>query len=154
MTLSEDLQQVSIQPLVPEDQDEVKSLILAGLAEHWGDLDPSLNLDLNDLTRSYAGEVFLVARLRGKIVGTGALVGREGSVGEIVRMSVARPYRRLGIGCLILERLCQQARLRKYHRLVLETTDTWDEVIAFYLNFGFEITHNQDNDVYFKKELG
>jgi hypothetical protein len=57
---------ISIQPFQSEDQAEVKSLILAGLVEHWGRLDPSKNPDLEDIQSSYAGAVFLVARTQGR----------------------------------------------------------------------------------------
>ena len=72
----------------PSDQQEAKALILAGLAEHWGILDLSLNPDLNDIASTYAGADFLVARIAGRIVGTGALVPCGAGSAEIVRMSV------------------------------------------------------------------
>ncbi len=34
-----DTQQISIKPFEGEDQEAVQSLILAGLAEHWGEID-------------------------------------------------------------------------------------------------------------------
>lgn len=45
-----DAQQISIKPFESEDQEAVQSLILAGLAEHWGEIDPTLNPDLNDIS--------------------------------------------------------------------------------------------------------
>ncbi|MCP4415536.1 MAG: hypothetical protein GY805_02870, partial [Chloroflexi bacterium] len=44
---------IVIRPFHPQDQSATKQLILAGLVEHWGELDPSLNPDLNDIARSY-----------------------------------------------------------------------------------------------------
>ena len=38
-----DTQQISIKLFESEDQEAVQSLILAGLAEHWGEIDPTLN---------------------------------------------------------------------------------------------------------------
>jgi hypothetical protein len=38
--------------------------------------------------------------------------------------------------------------------IVLETTETWHEVIAFYQRSGFEITHYKGGDVYFELVLG
>jgi len=37
----------------PTDQEDAKALILAGLADHWGELDPTLNPDLNNIAESY-----------------------------------------------------------------------------------------------------
>jgi putative acetyltransferase len=68
-------------------------------------------------------------------------------------MSVAVEMRRQGVGYSILENLCEYARSRGVHRLVLETTETWSEVIEFYQRFGFQVTHSQGGDVYFTFEL-
>ncbi|NJM41769.1 MAG: hypothetical protein HC853_13925 [Anaerolineae bacterium] len=40
------------------DQAQVRRLVLLGLQEHWGKLDRSLNQDLNDIVKHYAGAVF------------------------------------------------------------------------------------------------
>jgi putative acetyltransferase len=144
---------VVISPFQPADQKQVKELILSGLSEHWGALDSTLNPDLNDIANTYEKEVFLVARLEKRIVGTGALVHRTDEYAEIVRMSVAKDMRRQGIGNLILRQLIATAVKKGYQRVILETTHTWKEVIAFYLEYGFNITHEQDGDVYFEKVL-
>lgn len=138
------LQRVSIEPFQSQDQQAVRSLVLAGLAEHWGQVDPALNPDLNDMAASYKDATFLVARLDARIVGCGALVPRSDQTAEIVRMSVASEFRRQGIGREILTRLCQEAGKSGYRRIVLETTSTWDDVIRFYERFGFRVTHRRD----------
>jgi len=143
----------SITPFHPDDQAAVKQLILAGLVEHWGFLDPTKNPDLENITVSYAGTTFLVARLGSDIVGTGALVAHQAGTAEIVRMSVAQQHRRSGIGQRILDALIAQARAQGFHQVILETTATWQEVIEFYLRCGFRITHYLDGDVYFLLEL-
>jgi putative acetyltransferase len=142
-----------ILPFQPENQAEVKSLILAGLAEHWGTLDLTLNPDLNDIGSTYANAVFLVVWHQGEIVGCGALVPRSNGTAEIVRMSVVAKMRRRHVGRQILEALVQHARDSGYQKVVLETTETWKEVIEFYLRFGFRITHYQDGDAYFALDL-
>lgn len=138
------LQRISLEPFESRDQQAVQSLILAGLAEHWGQVDPALNPDLNDIAASYKDATFLVARLDGRIVGCGALVPRSDRTAEIVRMSVASEFRRQGIGKEILARLHQEARQSGFRRIVLETTATWDGVIRFYERFGFRVTHRRD----------
>ena len=153
-----DSPEITLLPFQPADQAAVKDLILAGLAEHWGTLDPSKNPDLDDIAASYAaasnvGAVFLVARHQDRIVGTGALVPRQYGAAEVVRMSVAADWRRQGIGRMILQALVGRARQTGFKRIILETTETWQEVIAFYLSFGFRITHYQDGDVYFEFTL-
>ncbi len=145
--------EISIEPFRPEDQAEVKALVLAGLVDHWGVLDPTLNPDLNDIVASYARATFLVARRAGRVVACGALVPRGEGLGEVVRMSVARAERRRGLGRQVLERLLEEARAAGLRRVVLETTETWSEVIAFYLQAGFRITHHAGGDAYFEKIL-
>jgi putative acetyltransferase len=134
---------LTFRPFSPADQAEVKDLVLGGLVDHWGVLDPAKNPDLEDIFTSYAGATFLVARLAGRVVGAA----------EIVRMSVARDLRRRGLGRRILTCLVEQARRDGLSRVVLETTATWQEVIDFYLDYGFRITHFADGDVYFAMDL-
>jgi GNAT superfamily N-acetyltransferase len=146
-------QDITILPFQPEYQAEVKNLVLAGLVGHWGTLDPTKNTDLNDISHTYAKGIFLVAWQNNQIVGTGALLPTSNETAEIVRMSVAANMRRKGIGRMILEKLCERAKFAGYKRLVLETTETWSEVIEFYIQFGFRITHYLDGDVYFALDL-
>jgi ribosomal protein S18 acetylase RimI-like enzyme len=144
---------ITIAPFRPEDQAQVKSLILAGLGEHWGTIDPTKNPDLDDIRTTYASATFLVARRQGRIVGTGALVPRSDGVAEIVRMSVAKDLRRRGVGRLILQQLIERAQAAGYRQVILETTATWREVIEFYQRCGFHITHYRDSDVYLALDL-
>jgi putative acetyltransferase len=148
-----DLRTLSLRPFRPEDQDAVKALILAGLKEHWGTLDPSLNPDLDDIATTYADATFLLACQGSRIVGTGGLKPRDTDAGEIVRMSVAAGCRRRGIGRRILDALIAAARDQDFARIILETTQTWAGAVAFYQAAGFEITHHQDGDVYFVMHL-
>ena len=145
--------EITLLPFHPEDQAAVKQLVLAGLAEHWGQIDPTRNPDLNDIAASYSSATFLVAWTLGRIVGCGALVPRSEKTAEIVRMSMAAEMRRQGIAHRILDHLVEIARNKGYRQVILETTVTWVEVIEFYLHCGFHITHYQEGDVYFALDL-
>ena len=127
--------QVEIRPFEPEQQIKVQELILAGLAEHWSYLDEDKNPDLKDIAVSYRDATFLVAWVDGEIVGTGAFILRSESRVEIVRMSVLKEWRRYGIGWQILNELCQRAYRDGYSEVILETTETWRDVIKFYQRF-------------------
>jgi putative acetyltransferase len=142
-------QEIVLKPFQPEDQEAVKRLILQGLEDHWGVLDPTKNPDLDDIATNYANAVFLTAWKNERIIGTGALVPRGESLAEIVRMSVAGELRRHGVGKMILRALCRKATELGISRIVLETTETWHEVIAFYERNGFRVTHRQEGNVYF-----
>lgn len=142
-----------IRPVNPTDQVKAKTLILDGLIEWWGTLDPTLNPDLDDIARHYADEIFLVAYQGADLVGTGALIKEDGRTGRVVRMSVAKSARRQGIGKQILNELIQHGTNRGYQRIVLETTATWTSTVAFYERYGFRTTHFANGDRHFVMEL-
>lgn len=152
--LTSSLQETLIlRPFQPQDQDAAKGLILDGLVEHWGFLDSTLNPDLNDIAHAYANGCFLTAWQEKTLIGTGAFLPVDEQTIQIVRMSVRKSHRRLGVGKQILDALLQEATRRGYRRAILETTATWTEVIAFYLRCGFVITHHAEGDVYFERWL-
>jgi ribosomal protein S18 acetylase RimI-like enzyme len=137
-----------------ENQAIVQDLINSGLGDHWGHIDPSMNPDLFDISVAYQHDTFLVAWQYNEIIGTGALVRKSHSTGEIVRMTVRREYRRLGIGTRILNALVEIAKDCGYRKVILETSKNWHDVINFYLSYGFQITHYTQEDVYFELILG
>ncbi len=95
--------------MAPNDQTQVRDLVLAGLAEHWGDVDPALNGDLDDLARFHPGSTTLVAELDGRIVGTGTMVPRDGHTAELLRVSVAPDQRRSRLAQTIVDQLVERA---------------------------------------------
>ena len=133
----------------PEDQPAACELILQGLSEHWGALDQSLNPDLADIAATYGQAIFLVAVVGPELVGTGALIPEREGVGRIVRMSVAQTWRRQGVGRQILAELLRRAAPAGYRQIVLETTATWAEAIAFYRNNGFREVGVWEGDMHF-----
>lgn len=146
--------QIMIRPFQPKDQSATKQLILAGLAEHWGKLNPTLNPDLNGIASSYRGQTFLVAVQGKNIVGCGALIEEDvGDYGRIVRMSVDTQKRRQGIGRLLLHKLQTAAQQRNFSKIVLETTQTWQNSITFYQSNGFQIVGHRNGNIHFEKNL-
>jgi ribosomal protein S18 acetylase RimI-like enzyme len=142
-------------PFSPTDQEAAKQLILDGLAEHWGTLDLSLNLDLNDIQANYidSGGVFIVVEAEGKLIGTGALLPQGNHAARIVRVSVHPDFRRAGIGRAITAHLIESARLTGYAKLLVETTDTWEPAIRLYQDFGFVEVDRYDGDVHMEMKL-
>ncbi|MRR29136.1 N-acetyltransferase [bacterium] len=102
--------EILIDKFQPQDQCEAKGLVLAGLVEHWGFLDPTLNPDLNDIAASYQEGLFLVAKQKKKIIGTGALLPLSEDIAEIMHMLVTSALRRSGLGSAILRILCEYAK--------------------------------------------
>jgi putative acetyltransferase len=130
-------------------------LVLAGLADHWGTLDPTMNPDLNDIAGWYAPQngQTVVAVLNGEIVGTGTLREIDPDRAELVRMSVSSAHRGQGLGTGLVQHLAGLARTSGYQNLICETTDTWQVAIALYLACGFEIYDQHDGDYYFRLPL-
>lgn len=139
-----------IRPFSPTDQAAAKALILAGLEEHWGELDLSLNPDLNNIQTSYInkGGVFLVVEIDNKIVGTGALSPEGNNAARIERVSVHKDFRRRGMGQAITAALVEAASQTGYAKVLVETTETWDPAVRLYQEFGFVEVDRYDGDVH------
>jgi GNAT superfamily N-acetyltransferase len=143
---------VCVRPFRGEDQSAAKALILDGLRERWGTIDPARNPDLDDLAAAFAGGAFFVAERGSRLIGTGGWTPAPGGEAEIRRMWVARDLRRTGIGGAILRRLIEDIRTSGRRRIILETTSTWDDAVAFYRAHGFAPSHRRDGDTYFLRE--
>jgi GNAT superfamily N-acetyltransferase len=70
-------------------------------------------------------------------VGTGCLVPQSEETAQVVGMSVAGASRRNGVGRGILEALLNHARARGFRRLILTTSEGWEDAIGFYGACGF-----------------
>jgi putative acetyltransferase len=137
---------IEVHDFRPEFDDAVRALILRGLAEHWGTVDPTLNRDLVDMAATYSGGRTLVARDGDRVIGTGTVIPRDADSAEIVRMSVALEHRRTGLGRRLVEDLAEIARRWGMARVVLETSAHWTEVVQFYERCGFTATHYEDGE--------
>jgi GNAT superfamily N-acetyltransferase len=146
---------VRIRPVRESEQETARRLILDGLGEHFGTIDEFRNQDLRDIAASYlaAGHPFLVAKADGMLVGAGALVIENGVCGRIVRMSVARAYRRQGIGRALVTRLVSIAHQCGLARLCVETNADWPEAIGLYRHCGFQEFARGDGSVYLELDL-
>lgn len=130
---------ISIRPFRPEDQQACRTLVLAGLGEHFGVIDSARNPDLDDITAHYVvpGRLFVVAESAGMLVGTGALILDGPATGRLVRVSVHREHRRRGIGRALVDHLIVCARWRGYAQLLVETNHDWEDALALYRACGF-----------------
>jgi GNAT superfamily N-acetyltransferase len=144
-----------IRPFRASDQDAARQLILAGLGEHFGFIDETLNPDVDDIEAHYlaSGSQFIVAEMDGILVGTAALVEEAPRIGRIVRLSTERGYRRLGIGRLLVDRLLQLAHQQGLHRILVETNHDWPEVVRFYESQGFNEYQRDQESVHLYLKL-
>jgi ribosomal protein S18 acetylase RimI-like enzyme len=137
------------------DQARVQRLILAGLGDHFGEIDPKLNPDLDDITASYvaSGHTFVVGEIEGTIVAAGGLIRVQEDLGRLVRVSVAGEYRRKGIGQAIIVYLLKVARQNGYRRLLVETNHDWTDAIALYQRCGFREYDRDEESIHMRLDL-
>jgi ribosomal protein S18 acetylase RimI-like enzyme len=146
----------TIRPFTASDQPAARALVLAGLGEHWGYIDETLNPDLDDIAAAYPPEtsLFLVVEdPTGALIGAGCLTEDDPTTGRLVRMSVASTARGQGIGRRLVAALESAAFDRGYTRLVCETTEDWTDAVGLYLATGFTETGIWDGDRHFEKLL-
>ncbi len=145
---------IRIRPFAPADQSAARALILEGLREHWGWLDPDLNPDLDNIAASYttSGHIFLIAEIEHRLAGTGALE-IHGDSGQIVRVSVSPKYRRRGAGRALVVALLEAARARGLARVWMETNDDWGDAIGLYRQCGFREYDRREGCVFMELDL-
>jgi GNAT superfamily N-acetyltransferase len=146
---------VSIRPFRPSDQAAARQLILAGLGEHFGQVDAARNPDLDDIRVSYPAPraTFLVAEIGANLVGTAALVAENPSSGRVVRMSVHPVFRRRGIARALLAQLVGLARQQGMRQVLVETNTDWHAAIALYVRTGFVEYHRDEESIYMRLAL-
>ncbi len=146
---------LTIRPFTPSDQVPARDLVLEGLGEHFGWIDESRNPDLDDIAAHYLarGHLFVVALVGETLVGTGALIGVDKQTGRLVRMSVHRDWRRLGLGRALVAHLVAAARERGYRRVVVETNNDWWDAIGLYRRCGFHEYDVDEGNVYLAQNL-
>lgn len=102
------------------------------------DVEARLALDMEQLGMYAPPDGCLVLATVGScVVGSGALRKIGADVGEIKRMVVSPQYRRNGIGRTLLARLIDEARIRGYRRLRLDTSGFMEAAQALYRSAGF-----------------
>lgn len=145
---------ITIRPFVPSDQQAARDLILAGLAEHFPDLDPAYNPDLDDIWQAYVarGHVFIVAEEGDRLVGTGGLLV-QATEGQLVRVSVAHDRRGRGHGRVLVEHLVAAAQARRLARVWMETNDDWHAAQALYRACGFHEFDHREGCVFMRRQL-
>ena len=153
------MSRLRVEALSAATHDAVRQLILAGLADHWGELDETLNPDLDNLFESYGhGRTLVVLDEHEAVIGTGTIVPRGDRTAEILRMSVSRAQRRGGVGRMLVDELIAIACGWLCDRVILETSTAWTEVVTFYQYCGFAITHLEDgefgSDTWFERRIG
>jgi putative acetyltransferase len=83
------------------------------------------------------GVAFFLVRHGGEAVGCGGIQLFGSEYGELKRMYIRPPYRGLGLGRQLIDRLIEHARMQGVSVLRLETGIHQDEAIRLYEGMGF-----------------
>jgi ribosomal protein S18 acetylase RimI-like enzyme len=146
---------IKIREFQVSDQAVVKELVLQGLGEHFGRINPDLNPDLNDINHTYvaAGHYFVVAEIDDLIIGGAALIKEKPHTGRIVRVTVSPRQRRAGIGRKLIEHLLQTAVEKQYRQILVETNHDWYDAIRLYERCGFREFDRDEESIYLSLTL-
>lgn len=115
------------------------------LEEHLKDMrriSPPESVHALDLERLRKPEIsFWTAWEKSELAGCGALKRLDAEHAEIKSMRTATPYRRKGVGKLILEHLLSEARMQGYRRISLETGSMafFEPARSMYASYGFKV---------------
>ena len=146
--------EISVRAFRPDDQEAVRAIVEAGFEARFGHVDRGLNADLVDIAASYSsgGSVFLVAERDGAIVGTIGLLLAD-TRAQVVRLSVGKEHRRLGVATALLNAVIAVARRRCIPEIVAHTQPEWDDATGFYVSRGFEPFGRDEIDVHLRLRL-
>ena len=109
----------------------------------WQDAGEGIHLQRSDepdeiqKKLQYDPDLFLVAEVEGRIIGT-VLGGFDGRRGMVYHLAVEKAYRRQEIGRLLMEELEKCLRAKGCIRYYLLVTRDNAEAIAFYENQGWQ----------------
>jgi tRNA pseudouridine38-40 synthase len=120
----------------------------------------SFDKELMDLPQPYhePNGCIIKAMHNGEIVGVVALKPLSEQISEIKRLFVKPAYHGFGIGRMLLEKVMNEANLKNYKKIRLDTLERLEAAVALYRKYGFEeiapYNFNPENDIiYFEKEL-
>lgn len=127
------IENLEIRPYLEKDE--------AGVVALWEEVfpdSPPWNVPEEDIARKLKvqRELFFVAELKGKIVGT-AMAGFDGHRGWVYSLAVDERYRKQGIGKALMKRVENDLRTIGCTKLNLQVRSTNTVVVDFYKNLGY-----------------
>jgi len=128
----------------PQDNEAVKELHYAGLAQFGATVDPYYDSDLNDIENVYINNHgdFIIGTEGGEIVAIGAIRQKSNGCGEIKRIRVRQDCQRRGYGRKILRKLMEIAAEMGYTELILDTVAGNTPAQRLFEKSGFTETHH------------
>ena len=140
-----ELDQITIRPILPEDNEALAQVIRTTLKEFGADkpgtvyFDPTTD-DLYALFKT-PGSIYHVAVYKGQVVGGGGIFHSDGlpeDTCELVKMYLMASARGLGLGRLLIQKSLDAAKQMNYKKVYLETMPELKQALKTYEHFGFE----------------
>jgi putative acetyltransferase len=138
VTFSQEKRDVSIETFRPDDQHAFDALNRAWLTS-YGLLEPPDERQLTDPVGQIiapGGQIF-VARRKGDVVGTCAVLPHHQGVMELAKLTVAPEAQGLGLGRRLVQACMAYARGRETRRLVLLSNSRLGAALRLYEGLGF-----------------
>ena len=126
---------LQIRPYLEKDQQ--------GVAALWDEAFPDnspWNVPEDDIKRklNVQRELFLVAEIKGEIVGT-AMAGFDGHRGWVYYVAVSKQHRRRGIGRALMDRVEKSLKDMGCPKLNLQVRSSNRDVVEFYKRLGYDV---------------
>jgi len=139
--------EITVRQFQSRDQERCREIILSGLGDHFTEIYPELNPDVEDIYSFYVlqGHLFLVALQDREIVATGGLLRECPEVCRLVRVSVDKSTRRKKIGRKIVRALINSASNLGCQRINVETNHDWHAAIHLYSSCRF-VEYDRDEE--------
>jgi putative acetyltransferase len=145
----------AIYPYEPLDQSSVKEFILNNLAEFGFTYNKEYDNDLDDPQAYYidTGGAFYVFKIKGKIIGTIAVINKSKTTAEFKRLYVSKDQQGRGLGSQLIQTALQFCKDKKFTKVVLETNKKFTKAHSLYKTLGFNIIGEDDRSLYMEKIL-
>jgi len=121
-----------LRPFSPNDIPAIAAVVRESLRENY---PATIYVDIHKWWR----EGFLVAEEDSRIVGFVAGVSNAPQNARILMLAVQEPYRRRGIGSLLMDAFLRQCAMRAMRTVELEVRVSNVNAVQFYQRYGFQI---------------
>lgn len=131
----------------PDDQSEVKKLIISILNEFGFKYDPKhTDSDLENPMKFYQGGIFYVLMDNNNIVGTVAVLRVDEKTLKLKRLFLKKDSRGKGLGLMLLKKAVKFCKTQNFNKIFLHTSPKFKTAIRLYKKFGFQIAKNDAGD--------
>lgn len=136
---------ITVQPIIIEDNSEIKKVIQTVFIEHGINRPGTAFFDpcLDNMYTHHTGarKKYFVAKENNRIIGGAGIYptdGLDNDTCELVKMYLLQEYRGKGVGRMLIEKCIEEAKKIGYAKMYLETTPELASAISMYEKFNFK----------------